>query len=609
MAPLFTALLVILMTSAVAQTGSSTAASTEPASAISDQTHNKVAARIEPASAISNQASNQVARSEPASTITVSQQDINRLYLLGKVWGLLKYHHPAIAGGKYDWDKELISFLPGYRGADKRSGNDSLLAWVNRLGKVPACDTCTDSDKQHIASRPDSKWINSAGFSKPLAQTLQEIQQRGARGSQHYVRFMTEDDIHVAAFDHENAYGSMTYPAEAYRLLALFRYWNIIEYYYPYKYDLGQTWDAVLKQFIPLIIAAKDATEYAAVIRRLIATIRDSHAVVQARIISEEQGSYTLPCWIKFIEGKAVVIDPLPDSLATLSGIQRGDIIDSIDGVAVSTLVQRHRPFISASNEASYLSLLRNTLIRSRRAQSALSIERAGQQRSLTTHNLYSRTTPRIRYGTFSYERDSSLCRINDSVGYVNLGNFQRKDSTKLRALVSSVRGLIIDNRQYPKTMSAGDLVAGCILQGEAAPFVKFTSPDPDRPGRFVYSKPTNMGAQGIGGSVPPRIAILINEETISSTEFQAMLFRKAKGAVLIGTPTAGADGNVALIALPGNIYTYISGLGVYYPNGGETQRVGIQPDRVVRPTIQGLRSNRDELLEQAIRYAGGQQP
>jgi len=39
----------------------------------------------------------------------------------------------------------------------------------------------------------------------------------------------------------------------------------------------------------------------------------------------------------------------------------------------------------------------------------------------------------------------------------------------------------------------------------------------------------------------------------------------------------------------------------VYYPNGEETQRIGIVPDIVVERTIEGIRKGKDELLEKAI--------
>jgi C-terminal processing protease CtpA/Prc len=44
-----------------------------------------------------------------------------------------------------------------------------------------------------------------------------------------------------------------------------------------------------------------------------------------------------------------------------------------------------------------------------------------------------------------------------------------------------------------------------------------------------------------------------------------------------------------------------ISGIGVFYPDHRPTQRVGIVPDLVVRPTIAGIRAGRDEVLEAAI--------
>ena len=84
------------------------------------------------------------------------------------------------------------------------------------------------------------------------------------------------------------------------------------------------------------------------------------------------------------------------------------------------------------------------------------------------------------------------------------------------------------------------------------------------------------------------------------------MAFRTAPGATVIGSTTAGADGNVSRIALPGGINTMISGIGVYYPNGKETQRVGIIPDLVVKPTIRGIKEGRDELLDKAIEIING---
>lgn len=535
--------------------------------------------------------------------VPLSKQEVDHLFVLGKLWGFLKYHHPAVAKGKFNWDKELTDIIPAVMAASgKQQRSDSLLAWINRLGDVAACDSCKDSVFKNVVLRPDHSWINKTAFSNELVNKLSYINANRVRGDQYYVRFFMEEDIHVASFEHENSYGSMTYPAAEYRLLALFRYWNVIEYWYPYKYNLGQSWDEVLKKFIPLMVAAQNASEYAVVVQQLIATIKDSHAVVQSKIITEDVGKYYMPFTIKFIEDKAVVIAITNDSLANRSGIATGDIVESIDGVTMKELIRQGKLLISASNNGSYLNLLRYTLTRSRKENSELLIRRGKELKKVVTYNSSVRTLQKVKSGTFPFERDSSLCIIEDSIGYVNLGNFQRKDSTKFREMVSKVKGLIIDNRQYPKTQSAGDLIGNAILRPDPI-FVKFSSPHPDYPGLFPYSKPTSMGTEGTNGAIPPKVAILINEETQSSTEFQAMVFRKSPGAVLIGSNTAGADGNVALINLPGGIYTYISGLGVYYPDGKETQRIGIIPDITVKSTLKGFLNNKDELLDKAVEY------
>ena len=70
---------------------------------------------------------------------------------------------------------------------------------------------------------------------------------------------------------------------------------------------------------------------------------------------------------------------------------------------------------------------------------------------------------------------------------------------------------------------------------------------------------------------------------------------------IIIGSSTAGANGNVSTIVLPSGLQSYISGISIYYPDGTQTQRVGIIPDIWVEPTIQGIREGRDELLEMAI--------
>ena len=99
---------------------------------------------------------------------------------------------------------------------------------------------------------------------------------------------------------------------------------------------------------------------------------------------------------------------------------------------------------------------------------------------------------------------------------------------------------------------------------------------------------------------------ILVDETTQSQAEYTTMALRSSPQAVVVGSTTAGADGNVSAIPLPGGLRTMITGLGVFYPDKRPTQRVGIIPDVEVRPTIAGIRAGRDEVLEEGLRQILG---
>src|SRR5690606_36484951 len=109
-------------------------------------------------------------------------------------------------------------------------------------------------------------------------------------------------------------------------------------------------------------------------------------------------------------------------------------------------------------------------------------------------------------------------------------------------------------------------------------PFVKFSIGSITTPGLFTFAAALSAGKEN-PDHYKGKVVIIVNEITQSSAEYHTMAFRTVPGAVVIGSTTAGADGNVSRIVLPGGINTAISGIGVYYPDGTETQRVGIVPD------------------------------
>jgi C-terminal processing protease CtpA/Prc len=127
--------------------------------------------------------------------------------------------------------------------------------------------------------------------------------------------------------------------------------------------------------------------------------------------------------------------------------------------------------------------------------------------------------------------------------------------------------------------------------------FVKFTEVSDATPGLFL--KTPTIGVKG-SNSYKGKVVVIVDARSQSQAEYTTMAFQASANVTVIGSTTAGADGNVSSISLPGGIKTMISGIGVLYPDGTETQRKGVKIDVEVQPTVEGIRLGKDELLIKA---------
>ena len=80
--------------------------------------------------------------------------------------------------------------------------------------------------------------------------------------------------------------------------------------------------------------------------------------------------------------------------------------------------------------------------------------------------------------------------------------------------------------------------------------------------------------------------------------------FDVLSNATLVGYPTAGANGNVVYSSLQTGLNYRYTGMKVLKHDGSRLHGIGFLPDVEVRPTIQGIREGRDEVLEKAIELA-----
>jgi C-terminal processing protease CtpA/Prc len=525
------------------------------------------------------------------------------LATLGKVWGFLKYHHPQVTSGQRHWDYDLLRVLPAVLAApDAAAANAALAKWVAAVGKISDCQPCAQLDEKELQLRPEIAWIDSKDrLGVDLSRLLQAAYRgRPVDGKQFYVSLVP--GVGNPAFQHELSYTGVKLPDAGLQLLALFRFWNTVEYWFPSRDLMGENWDGVLAEFIPRIALAQSAEDYERELMALIARIHDTHANLWSAIqVRPPVGTCQLPVDTRFVENRAVIAGYADAVAGPAAGLQIGDIIETLDGVPVPRLIEKWKPYYADSNDAAMLRDMGRSLTQGECVEAKLSIARDRRTLEIAAKRL----SATANSGKHTYTHDlpgDTFRRLSDDVAYLKLSSVKLVDAAHYVDGAAGTKGLIVDIRNYPSEFVVFAL--GSLLVDKTTQFVRFTTGDLSNPGAFHFGPPLSIapGKPHYGG----RIAILVDEVTQSSAEYTSMALRAAPNAFVIGSTTAGADGNVSRIALPGGQSTMISGLGVFYPDKRPTQRVGIVPDLVVKPTIAGIRAGRDEVIEAAIRHILG---
>ena len=514
----------------------------------------------------------------------LSQLQEDRLYKLGKIWGFLKYHHPEIAKGNINWDNELFRILPSIN-AD--NFNEELAEWVSEIGEV-------EEGRHHLPSMeevehaPDYAWMYDKDFlGEILSNRLLKILKAKREKDNYY--FSISPGVQNPVFKNERTYESMEWDDTGIKLLALFRYWNMMEYFNPNNHLTEKDWEDVLKEYIPCFVNENTEKAYVLNMLQLIGEVYDTHANIWSgnEVLDNFYGNKKLPVKVQFIEEKPVVVKV---SEAHSLKIKKGDIITSIDGMEIEQIINENLQYYPASNYPTKLRNIAYKLLHTNK--DSLEIKFENEKGS------FSEIIASVDNWDDTSEPVPSHKFIKENIGYIYPASLKKGEIHDIMEKFEDTEGIVMDLRCYPSDFIVFSMSR--YLMSKPTDFAKFTNTSVEDPGYFKFRKGDEIGRY-LSGSYNGKLTILINEETQSQAEYTTMALRATPGAVVIGSTTAGADGNISRIALPGGINTLISGIGVYYPDGTETQRVGIIPDIEIHPSIQGFRNGEDELLHKAI--------
>jgi C-terminal processing protease CtpA/Prc len=521
---------------------------------------------------------------------------IDKYVTICKVWGLLKYYHPGAGSGKINWDDQLFYLL---NELDSINDKDNLNRLISEA--IIMCNSIENEtiDTSYLTGEINFKrkqnWLeDTTHLSQKNSNALKEI----VENKTPYINCYVSQNKNIGNLNYnEIPYSDSAWPSQNLRLLSLFRHWNIINYFYPYIEINDVPWELILIKYIPKFLSANDSVEYQLTVLEYTSQINDGHIWTESYTIAMHSGIYSPPYKVICVEDKAIISELFPDSIGKLFNVHLGDEIIAIDNSSINEIVQERSKYYSYSNKNQFTRRIFEELLITPNPDSIILDIRRGSivfQEVLPTFYLYELYQ--------HLERQNSeiqpLRIINDSVAYINLRYLNVPEISPIMAQIHSFSKIIIDIRNYPNGILY-ELVK--YLNPEPIEFVKVFMPNLVRPGEFIWDNKKYFAGNINPNYFKGEIVLLVNEHTQSHAEFTAMCLQTAPNVTTIGSMTAGTDGNMSIVKLPGGIDTYFTGIGIEYPDGMPTQRIGIKIDIVIEPRLDDLANKYDRLLEAAI--------
>ncbi|MBC7926031.1 MAG: PDZ domain-containing protein [Bryobacteraceae bacterium] len=368
--------------------------------------------------------------------------------------------------------------------------------------------------------------------------------------------------------------------------------WTTVRDQYPDKEMAGIDWEGSRQELRPQVAQAQSRAEARSLLSKLLGRLPISHYAIipeEAYTDFRNQANGDSGMEIRLIDQETVVTSVNSGGPADLAGIRPGDVIQAISGVSTTEVSRKAGSALDA-----YFRVYKHlrgpagqkipvTLGSGRTAEVMLALP-AGKP---------------IRFGNLP-PVDASLAtrRLEGPAGYVRPGIFFDPENLA-RTLESSLndcadcKGFVLDLRgNFGGMVFLASTVAGWFV-AEPVSLGTYTTRE------MTLKLAVNPRVNAFRGP----LAILIDELSMSTSEFLAGGLKDLGRARLFGVTSAGA-------AVPSQIQRLPSGDGFQYAfasyrsAGGEVlEGKGVAPHVVVRPTRAGLLAGHDEVLEAAQQW------
>jgi hypothetical protein len=409
---------------------------------------------------------------------------------------------------------------------------------------------------------------------------------------------LSDSDARVAASDGLNslraAVAGMQTPTDQpdldVRLADVVVAWNVFRHFYPYWTESGTDWDARLVFQLEEATAANSRNAQRDTLRRLVADARDGHGgVYDSRGASPRA---MLPIQLRVIDKQVVITASAVPSEAPV-----GAVVSDIDGVPASERVEAEARLASGTPQWREARALREVTTCAKGATIRLVTDSgAGPRRGSLSCDATQLPAEK---------RPEMVAELAPGTWYVDLTRASMAQVTPALANLARANAVVFDLRGYPTDAGAGVLpyLIGTPENDNWMHVPRIIGPF----GQFAGWQDMGWNVQPSSPAISGKVVFLTDGRAISYAESVMGYVADHKLGTIVGSTTAGTNGNVASFVVPSGFSVSFTGMRVTRHDGKSPYHlVGVKPDVQAAPTIAGLRAGRDDVLDRGVALSRG---
>lgn len=375
--------------------------------------------------------------------------------------------------------------------------------------------------------------------------------------------------------------------------------WNVFQHFFSYWDTVDTDWQASLRSALEKAAVDESGLAFLVTLERLTDGLHDGHTRTEHPNYSVF-GRYSAPFTVDRVEGELVVTTVVPDNPTRICP---GDVLLEINAQPAEAALRDMLKRVSGVGQWGRYQALTRLLSNDDGIPLTVKLAPYGGGAPYQLQ-----VTPKETYATALREvRPAVVAQLAPGILYVDLTRVDEEQFSNVIKRLENAEGVVFDMRGYPNQFAFELLAHLADRPLKTAPFLWPVVVRPDhRATRFVDGTPT--WAEPKEPELTDNLAFIINSNAaISYAEsIMGLLERHGVGA-RVGEPTAGANGNVVSLDLPGGYSTRWTGLRVTKAGGKPLFTVGVTPTVPAERTRAGVAAGRDELLERAFETVAGQ--